>query len=459
MSIITDANYVKLNYKNSENTYENLTPKIFVNGVGYNSNSIAYQLNRNNIASTNVADAITEIEGRVAQCGRKFDELEFGVGKDIDLLDNAENQITLDTYYIGNIVYFPKTQKYYMLLYSFTYSRSVLLSSNNGLSWQLDSDSSDTKMIYIDMKCNSQYLCFVGYNIYNYMAQLRYSSATYEIFANMYILANIFNMNGMPRSQYDLSEYFRISFDMDENSILLLSNRKLHSETVGIAGYRINITGNISQIYISSTGTVLDEVCFPKVLNINPGQYVCYVRGKQFNPVLISIAQNNVAIKTSFPNSNIYNDILLTNEFACTNLYEALFARTDDRTGLNSELKYIIISNPKDIKIESSDLFAPPILLAKKCCNNYVFYTSAFRGQSTNRKWAYLSRYLDLDAGRTVSLNDNNGDNIGDNYIIATGFNPSFINKINDKLFIYTNNEVNSTTLNNSKLYISQIKI
>ena len=452
-SIIQDANYAKLNYndKNSKNIYENLTPKTFIDEVNYNSNDIVYHLHRNNIESTNVADAITEIEGRVAQCGRKFNELEFGAGKDIDLLDISGNQITLDTYYIGNIVYFPKAQQYYMLLYSFTYGRSVLLSSNNGLLWQLDSDSFSEGMMYIDMKCNSQYLCFTGYN--TRYSKANYSSATYEIFHNMNVLENIMFMYKIPRSQYDLCKYFRVSFDMDANSLLFLYNEE-DASAGHISGYHINITGNISDTIYSRVKLPYEGRYFPKVLNINPGQYIYYMKGSKVQPKLMSLAKDYKVLIQDFPISNIY-DVLLVDEFGCTTAYNNIYVRTDNSTNTDSALQKIYINSPDDITLglSPSVKYAPPLLLAKRCCNNYIFFNNF---SSTIKYWGYNNDFQFTPTMK--SINDSNNNTIGD-YVIATGFNPSFVNKINDKLFIYTNNEVNSTTLNNSKLYISQIKI
>lgn len=463
MSIIKDANYAKMNYKNSESTYENLTPTALANKVNYNQNDLYYapyssDIFRNNLESTNVVDAITEIENRVAQCGRKFDELEFGAGKDIDLLDGAGNQITLDKYYIGNIVYLPMTQKYYMLLYSFTYSRSVLLQSNDNLSWNINSESTD--IICIDMKCNSRYLCFIGYetNYYGgYMRKLFFAGSSGDAFNDRRTISNLGIMQSTPSNQHDLGQYFCTSFDMDDNSILCLSlNKDINFDAM--YAFRIDCDGRIDNILHS---IVYETSGFPKILNINPGQYIYYMKGSEFQPQLISLTTENLVKREFFPSSNIY-DILLIDEFAYSSYNNSLFARTDNVSGLNSKLKYINISSPADIRIRPYNSFAPKILLAKRCCDNYIFYTDAFRGQSVNRKWAYLNSYfygLNFKNNTTVSLNDGNGNDIGSNYIITTGFNPSFINKLNNYLFIYTNNEVNSTTLNNSKLYISQIKI
>ena len=238
MSITRDANYAKMNYKNSESTYENLTPTALVNKVNYNQNDLCYNSTdgytfRNNLESTNINDAIIETENRVAQCGRKFNELEFGTGKDIDLLDGAGNQITLDTYYIGNIVYFPKTQKYYMLLYSFMYGRSVLLSSGDGILWEKNSDI--TTHMLIDVKCNSQYIYFIGYD--NSLTRGLYYSLRIDNLLGYLIVKDIYgSMSQLPTTQYDLGLYFRMSFDMDENSILCLS---LRSARTGYDGYEI----------------------------------------------------------------------------------------------------------------------------------------------------------------------------------------------------------------------------
>lgn len=472
MSIIKDANYAKMNYKNSESIYENLTPITLVNKVNYNQNNLYYApyapfggyIFRNNLESTNVTDAITEIENRVAQCGRKFDELEFGLGKDIDLLDGAGNQITLDTYYIGNIVYFPKTQKYYMLLYSFIYGGSVLLSSLDGISWETDSS---TRMdMLIDVKCNSQYIYFIGYDNTN-MRFLYYSTMTNHLLNYLFTKDKYGSMSQSPTTQYDLGLYFRMSFDMDENSILCLSLRSAKTVDDGYErAYRADNLGNFTKI--STIGmSFLETACvFPKILNINPGQYVYYIKGSSFQPKLISLTKDGVIKTADFPFSNIY-DALLVDEFGCATAYNRVYVRTDNSTNTNSILqKIVIVDTDSPLSVTSLiDRYAPPLLLMKRCCNNYIFYTNKFRSLYGDKKWAYYkSDDYSYDSGAydnsaAISLDDNIGDSIGDNYVIATGFNPSFINKINDKLFIYENNEVNSTTLNNSKLYISQIKI
>lgn len=453
MSITKDANYAKMNYKNSESTYENLTPTALANKVNYNQNDLCYAplgINtfRNNIESTNVVDAITEIENRVAQCGRKFDELEFGAGKDIDLLDGAGNQITLDTYYIGNIVYFPKTQKYYMLLYSFIYGRSVLLSSLDGILWRKDSDISTYTLI--DVKCNSQYIFFIGYD--NYLTKgLYYSTSINRLLSFLEVQDTYGNMSDLPATQYDLGKHFCMSFDMDENSILCLSLGDSGNNYGYERDYRIDYMGNIRSF---KTTTIFTTSDFPKIVNINPGQYIYYMKGSEFKSELISLTKDNVRIKTDFPISNIY-DVLLVDEFGCTTAYNNIYVRTDNFINTDSKLQGINIVNPNRINMMSSstDGYAPPLLLAKRCCNNYIFFNNF---SSTIKYWGYNNNFQFNSTMK--SINDSNNNTIG-NYVIETAFNPSFINKINDRLFIYTNNEVNSTTLNNSKLYISQIKI
>lgn len=457
MSITKDANYAKMNYKNSESTYENLTPRVLANKVNYNQNDLCYapfDINtfRNNIESTNVVDAITEIENRVAQCGRKFDELEFGAGKDIDLLDGAGHQITLDTYYIGNIVYFPMTQKYYMLLYSFTYSRSVLLSSGDGILWKKNSDI--TTHMLIDVKCNSQYIYFIGYDS-SFTRGLYYSLRINNLLGYLIVKDTYGNMPYLPTTQYDLGLCFRMSFDMDENSILCLSFRPAG---IGYSGYEIayraDNLGNFTKISTIDMSFSETACVFPKILNINPGQYIYYMKGKKFQPKLISLTKDNVRIKTDFPISNIY-DVLLVDEFGCTTAYNNIYVRTDNSTNTNSTLGNIYINSPNDITLglSPSVKYAPPLLLAKRCCSNYIYF---YRLAGVTGVWGYNNSF---EFFLKKPVNDSNNYNIGINYIIETGFNPSFINKINDKLFIYENNEVNSTGLNNSKLYISQIKI
>ena len=450
MSITRDANYAKMNYKNSESTYENLTPTALVNKVNYNQNDLCYNSTdgytfRNNLESTNINDAIIETENRVAQCGRKFNELEFGTGKDIDLLDGAGNQITLDTYYIGNIVYFPKTQKYYMLLYSFMYGRSVLLSSGDGILWEKNSDI--TTHMLIDVKCNSQYIYFIGYD--NSLTRGLYYSLRIDNLLGYLIVKDIYgSMSQLPTTQYDLGLYFRMSFDMDENSILCLSLRSARTGYDGYEiAYRADNLGNFTKI--STIGMYfLETACvFPKILNINPGQYIYYMKGSASDLVIKSFTKDLTTITTTSTYRDIY-DILLTDKFELyANLYNASYP-----TG---RLLDVIVVNPYRIEtsVHTGGAPTPKLVLAKKCCNNYIF----FNEHNNAKYWIYNNSFkYSLEA---KSINDSNDNIIGDNYNISRGFNPSFINKINDKLFIYVNNEATDTTLNNSKLYISQIKI
>ena len=273
-------------------------------------------------------------------------------------------------------------------------------------------------------------------------------------------------MTNMPRSQYDLGNYFRVSFDMDENSILFLCS-DYGTNSGRVYHYRIDIAGGLVYPFFPKSINIPNESpYFPKILNINPGQYVYYIKGSSFQPKLISLTKDGVIKTADFPFSNIY-DVLLVDEFGCATVYDSVYVRTDDSANTNSILrKIVIIDTDSPLSVTSLvDRYAPPLLLMKRCCNNYIFYTNKFRSLYGDKKWAYYKSndntydYSAYDNSAAVSLDDNIGDSIGDNYVIATGFNPSFINKINDKLFIYENNEVNSTTLNNSKLYISQIKI
>lgn len=449
MSITKDANYAKMNYKNSESTYENLTPTALANKVNYNQNDLCYNptgsyMFRNNLKSTNVADAITEIENRVAQCGRKFDELEFGAGKDIDLLDGVGNQITLDTYYIGNIVYFPKTQKYYMLLYSFIYGRSVLLSSRDGILWEKDSDI--TTYMLIDIKCNSQYIYFIGYDS-SLMRGLYYSTMP-NGFLNLLNYLEVKDTYGdmlqLPTTQYNLGLYFRMSFDMDENSILCLSLRSVG--TGYEIAYRADNLGNFTKIETKHRPLNPEPACvFPKILNINPGQYIYYMKGSSFNPEIKSFTKDSYTLTGGGIDSNTY-DILLMDKFE---LYASVHNSSSDG------LRRVTVVSPNRISIGWYDSYAPELLLANKCCNNYIFFNDY--EPSNVKYWGYNNYFkYNLEA---KSINDSNNNTIGDNYKIKSGFNPSFINKINDKLFIYVNNEATDTTINNSKLYISQIKI
>ena len=403
----TNTINVTLKYKNNQNLYDSLYPVVYIKDVVYNQNNLSPTINNIiyphiHLSATNIGDALIEINDRIAQCGRVFDKLEFGINKDINILDSQNRQITLENYIIGNIIYAKAFKKYYMLLYSVTYNNTVLLVSNDGISWTKRDELST--IIMTDIKCNSTSLYYLGYTLSNRTVTVW--KASDDALHNISSIYNVGTMTALPTTKANLQSNVATAFDLDDNSIVIYS--KLNYV---IKGYRIDKDGSvitsspisIENIFIQGNG----KYC---VQHLRPGEYVIYNNNGS------NVAQYVAVLSDSYINNNIFE------------------TSTDNIAYISEPM---IDGSLLVVKYKTSGV----ITLYKYFVEKGSYFTPTVIATYQNNKTLYLKPFVQESGG---------GINI--NCVVNIGYSPD-INNTSDDYFTKDISDISFDVFNSSNLY------
>lgn len=414
--------YVVLEYKDTDSSYLGLHPTNYVTAIEYDRNNlIAPNVVHPhiNISANNIGDALSEIEERMAQCGRVYNDLTFGEGKDIDILDDAYHQIDLESYALRNIIYFDNM--YIMLLSSTSFGRSVFLMSRNGITgWTKVGELSN--YVFVDMKCNNLAFFCLGYPTNKALGCVISESSEIPPYFSHTTLKERFYSTAIDKMMLDVDNYSVCAFD---------GITKLH---VFKSGKDISSSATHQVIDFNLSDTPPNKA---NIININPGQYIFYYwrnYGSANDLRLITIPSDsgaimNVGVSNLRRPQYISN---ITNDNYATNCYYAI---------ANDKCCYLQITNPTNLNFidDGSDFQRANKLLLQRCCNTYVLidvmYTYYCNGVVSN-----ISSYSDLFNNEEQCYKQSNL-NYGSPTLvksISSAFeDSSFSCKLNDIIYFY----------------------
>lgn len=397
---------IALKYKTNQNSYESLYPIVQINNIIYNRNNLSPTFNNIiyphiNLSATNISDALTEIDNKIAQCGRVFNKLEFGANKNINVLDYQNRQVTLSDYIIGKILYAPVFKKYYMLLYSVTYNNTILLTSADGLSWT-KYDELNTAVI-TDMNCNSTSIYYLGYTISNRTVTMW--KASDDTLHNLTTIYNVGTVSALPTSKADIQSNIATAFNLDDNSIIVYS--KLNYT---IQCYRINKDGTVITTPISIANVLIQGNGKYNIQHLRTGEYIIY---------------NN-------SNSNIAQYVaILSDSYISNNIFETSTDNIAYVSGLMIDGSVLVI------KYKSSGI----ITLYKYFIEKGSYFTPTVITTYENNKTLYLKPFIQESGG---------GMNI--NCITNIGYSPN-VNNASDDYFTKAISNIEFDIFNSSNLY------
>lgn len=472
--------FTQLNNLN-QSSYEKLYVASNLNLVNYNSNNIAPVINNRtyphvHLNATSVADAIDELDDRIARCGRTFSELEFGAVKDIDILDDAGNQITMDNYVIGSIIYRPNYQAYYMLLYTFNGGnnnseqlRSIILKSIDGISWTKFADYAD--YLLIDMKCNESLVCVAGFHLI--------TNTVYSVGIWGNNLENPISgwekVNDMSVANFNYSKLktLHVSLDMDANSILFLIN---FAGTINI--YICKLTTDTTEApWWTSYELLYRSSCIYYVKNIRMGQYCIYtdyghasLASARNAPALFCYICNNgvIGVPLVSPNeTDTYPNIKYINKYFDNN--NMIYMSLEDFEGQSQVYNGIIfakafvdpfgkIISTKHISRNAGYTNGCPCCVVGQCGNIDIILTSdRYEYQNIEIK----TEDNDFSSSNSVRIKKNISDTIGFGNNSTLAYGNFYTTQLLDKLYIYSPSYYKSTLVpnGNAKLYYSQVKM
>ena len=254
-------------------------------GVKYDENNMAPTINsvtypHVELSSKNVYDVLEEIDSRMASCGRVFEELEFGAGKDVDILDYNNTQITLENYAIANIIYYNTKAKYIMLLYTLDNNgNSIFLESTDGVQWTKLHEIQS--LVLTDIKTNKNPgspMYAIGYStitgkVDGVTSFERGEITLLSISTNMslVILDTYEKMIPLPNELLDLKISYKTSFDVDDCSIIVASHSVLYFYAIPKSFYAIP-----EGAVIESDTPINIDIENATIVNIDSGRYIIY---------------------------------------------------------------------------------------------------------------------------------------------------------------------------------------
>ena len=277
--------------------YTPLNVASMTKGVKYDENNMAPTINsvtypHVELSSKNVYDVLEEIDSRMASCGRVFEELEFGAGKDVDILDYNNTQVTLENYAIANIIYNNTKAKYIMLLYTLDNNgNSIFLESTDGVQWTKLHEIQS--LVLTDIKKNKNpgsAMYAIGYSTITGKVDGTTSFQRGEIVLlsittnmSLFILDTYARMSVLPNDFYDLKTGYATSFDVDNCSIIVSSSSNLYFYAIpkGAAlplPHLIPIDiENATIVNIDSGRYIIYENCYASTLSSHNFNTIVYV--------------------------------------------------------------------------------------------------------------------------------------------------------------------------------------
>lgn len=478
-----EGNAVQLKVKTNTG-YDNIYPRSNIKQVKYNQNNIPLEMYNKvyphvNLESETLDEVFDELDNKIAKCGRTFNELEFGAGKDIDIIDNDGHPVDLEYYIIGSIIYVNKIQRYYMLLYSLVYQKSILLSSTNGTSWQKIYEISNH--IIIDMKCNHFNVYFLGIDVNS--NRLGFYKSNDNTLSNISLILSE-SISSIPSSLKELDSIVKMAFDLDNNSIVLYKEKsgEIYTWVINSDG-SMNSSQKITPTYVG-IGT-------PFVINLYPGYYIVYnnrgynqnTSSPQYGFIIINVTSDSYPLSFTRCTDVIFKYISnpLPSEANCVYAVKYKLSTSgnfyyDEYTMQKINL-YDIISDDSPITItniytiESWDVKSLVKLFLCPSGGGHYIYNDMKHDSMIGNGVMYHSM---IDPSKDII---EYGKEIQPKIELANGYfndaNRSFVNKISQKLYMYiqetdtsptvsassTTDNSSRTNLVDAKLYYSDIKI
>lgn len=314
--------------------YTPLNVASMTKGVKYDENNMAPTINsviypHVELSSKNVYDVLEEIDSRMASCGRVFEELEFGAGKDVDILDYNNTQVTLENYAIANIIYYNIKAKYIMLLYTLDNNgNSIFLESTDGVQWTKLHEIQS--LVLTDIKTNKNpgsAMYVIGYSTITGKVDGTESFQRGEIVLlsistnmSLFILDTYAQMSALPNDFYDLKTGYATSFDVDDCSIIVSSYPYLYFYAIP------------KSAVIGADNTFKIDIANATFVNIDSGRYIIYENC--YASTLSSHNFNTIVYVIEFANIDVSSSLILDEDvrvYTQPNLY----------SGNNSHIAYI----------------------------------------------------------------------------------------------------------------------
>lgn len=458
--------YVKLNKYIYPQSKQELAPQSTTN-ILYNENNYVSHVGtvpypHVNLEAQSIDDALTEINDRVAHCGRIFDEIKFDINN-IYIRDRFDQVIRIEdnSYIIGNIIHFRNCD--YILLYSSNLNHSVIIRSSDGISYTKwwESETKDEirsgvrykyKDYFFDMKCNKNGIYCIGARHYAYPSTL--SGLWNAVFANFFDEESGFEGFDLKLSTRNLSSpstsdvsytNWGMAFDVDEYTMLVYWGN-VDTSNLEVSLYKLD-SGAITKLDWSNIDM---DIAIPPIYikSIKPCQYIMYSSNFDSSPFIHNyfVVYRDGALKLDIER-NRYNIKYLSKTTSRDNLTFYAIRNQGDGHAAIGKLDWSLLYSPFMWTSGYVDAPNSTPFCVERCCNTYILY----------RVYSYDLSYTNNTSNIFNNTNstpviDKDGNNVSQESLNLAD-NRSFSCKINNRIYYY------NYTNNGSKFYYTEIKI